>query len=186
MGILEIILIGISLAMDAFAVAVCKGLSMKKLELKKSIAVGTYFGFFQGLMPIIGFILGTSFERIIVNIDHWVAFIFLGIIGMNMIKDSFSKETENINDKVNFKAMLPLSLATSIDALAVGITFAFLHVNIGLSAIIIAITTLILSVIGVIIGNKFGNKYEKKAEFAGGVILVLMGLKILLEHLKVL
>lgn len=186
MDSIEIILIGISLAMDAFAVAVCKGLSMKKIEVKKCVIIGLYFGIFQGLMPVLGYILGTSFENIIVKIDHWVAFIFLGLIGSNMIKDSCSKESETVNEKVNFKTMLPLAIATSIDALAIGITFAFLRVNIIYSSLVIAITTFMLSIIGVIIGNKFGNKYEHKAEFIGGLILVLMGLKILLEHLGII
>lgn len=186
MGVIEIVLIGVSLAMDAFAVAICKGLSMKKFELRKSIIVGVYFGFFQGLMPIIGFLLGVSFQSIITKIDHWVAFILLSVIGSNMLKDSFSKESEEVNDKVDFKTMLPLALATSIDALAVGITFAFLKVNVIFASLLIAITTLLLSLVGVKIGNKFGNKYEKKAEFMGGSILILIGLKTLLEHLGII
>lgn len=186
MGTIEIILIGVGLAMDAFAVAVCKGLSIRNITIKKELIVGTYFGLFQGLMPLIGFLLGTTFQDIIIKIDHWVVFILLSIIGINMIKDSLSKESESINDKVDFKTMLPLAIATSIDALAVGITFAFLKVNIIIASSVIAITTLLLSIIGVKIGNTFGNKYEKKAEFIGGVILILIGLKILLEHLSVL
>lgn len=186
MGTIEIILIGVGLAMDAFAVAVCKGLSIRNITIKKELIVGTYFGLFQGLMPLIGFLLGTTFQDIIIKIDHWVVFILLSIIGINMIKDSLSKESESINDKVDFKTMLPLAIATSIDALAVGITFAFLKVNIIIASSVIAITTLLLSIIGVKIGNTFGNKYEKKAEFIGGAILILIGLKILLEHLSVL
>lgn len=183
---LEIILIGVSLAMDAFAVAICKGLSFKKLNIKKTIVIGTYFGIFQGLMPIIGFILGISFQEIITKIDHWVAFVLLSVIGLNMIKDSFSKETENLDSNINFKTMFPLALATSVDALAIGITFAFLKVNILLSASIITLTTFLISIIGVIIGNKVGNKLEKKAETFGGATLVIIGVKILLEHLNVL
>lgn len=186
MNNLEILIIGISLAMDAFAVAICKGLSFKKLSMKKCITVGTYFGIFQGIMPLIGFILGISFQEIITKIDHWVAFILLCVIGINMIKDSFSKETENLDQNISFKSMFPLALATSIDALAVGITFAFLKVNIILAITIITITTFLISIIGVIIGNKVGNNFEKKAEMFGGSILVLMGLKILLEHLKII
>lgn len=186
MNNLEIFLIGVGLAMDAFAVAVCKGLSMKQIKMNKSIIVGGYFGIFQGLMPIIGYILGVSFQEIITKVDHWISFILLAVIGINMIKDSFSKETENLNDRTNFKTMLPLSIATSIDALAIGITFAFLKVNIIIAALIITITTFLISIIGVIIGNKVGNKLEKKAETFGGIILVLIGLKILLEHLNVL
>lgn len=186
MSLIEIILIGIGLAMDAMAVAVCKGLSMKKFELKKAAIVGGYFGIFQGLMPIIGFVLGVSFQEIITKVDHWVAFILLGVIGANMIKESFSKESDSVNDKVDFKTMLPLAIATSIDALAIGITFAFLKVNILVAALVITLTTFLLSMLGVAIGNKFGNKFEKKAEFAGGALLILMGLKILLEHLNIL
>lgn len=182
MSTIEIILIGVGLAMDAFAVAVCKGLSIKKIDVKKELIVGSYFGLFQGLMPLLGFLLGTTFQDIIIKIDHWVAFLLLSVIGSNMIKDSFSKESENINDKVDFKTMFPLAIATSVDALAVGITFAFLKVNIVLASSVIAITTLLLSILGVKIGNKFGNKYEKKAEFVGGAILILIGLKILIEH----
>lgn len=186
MSNLEILIIGISLAMDAFAVAICKGLSFKKISLNKCIKIGTYFGIFQGIMPLIGFVLGISFQEIITKIDHWVAFILLGVIGINMIKDSFSKETENLDQNISFKAMFPLALATSIDALAVGITFAFLKVNIIVAVTIITITTFFISIIGVIIGNKVGNKFEKKAEMFGGSILVLMGLKILLEHIKII
>ena len=186
MNNLEIFLIGVGLAMDAFAVAVCKGLSMKQIKINKSIIVGGYFGIFQGLMPIIGYILGVSFQEIITKVDHWISFILLAVIGINMIKDSFSKETENLNDRTNFKTMLPLSIATSIDALAIGITFAFLKVNIIIAALIITITTFLISIIGVIIGNKVGNKFEKKAEFFGGIILLIIGIKILLEHLKII
>ena len=186
MNYIEIILIAVSLAADAFAVAICKGLSMKKIDINKSIIVGLYFGIFQGLMPIIGYLLGTTFKDLITSIDHWVAFVLLCSIGLNMIRESFSKEEDNCNDQVDLKTMLPLSIATSIDALAIGITFAFLKVNIIVSSSIITITTFILSVIGVILGNKFGNKYKSKAEFIGGLVLVLMGIKILLEHLSII
>lgn len=183
---LEIFLIGVSLAMDAFAVAICKGLALKKVTIKHTITVGTYFGIFQGIMPIIGFILGISFQEIIIKIDHWVAFILLSIIGINMIKDSLSNETETLDQNINFKTMFPLALATSIDALAIGITFAFLKVNVLKASLIITITTFLISIIGVIIGNKVGNKLEKKAETFGGITLVIIGLKILLEHLNIL
>lgn len=186
MSFVELLLIGVGLAMDAFAVAVCKGLTMKQIVRKKVIIIGAYFGVFQGLMPIIGFILGISFQEIIINFDHWVAFILLSVIGSNMIKESFSEEENSINDLVDFKTMFPLALATSIDALAVGITFAFLKVNILYSTIIITITTFVLSTIGVIIGDKVGKKFEKLAERAGGIILILIGLKILLEHLSII
>lgn len=183
---IEIFLVGISLAMDAFAVAVCKGLSLKKINIKNSLIIGTYFGFFQGIMPIIGFILGISFQEIITQLDHWIVFVLLGVIGTNMIKESFSKERETLNENINLKTMFPLALATSIDALAVGITFSFLKVNIIKASLIITTTTFLISIIGVIIGNKVGNKLEKKAEFFGGLVLVLIGLKILLEHLKII
>ena len=187
MGLVEIILIAISLAMDAFAVSICKGLSMKKMEWKKAIIIGLYFGLFQGGMPLIGYILGVGFEESIKFIDHWIAFGLLAFIGGNMIKEALSKkEDDEIDDKVDFKTMVVLAIATSIDALAVGVTFAFLNVNIILAVSLIAIITFIISCIGVKLGNVFGDKYEKKAELAGGIVLVLIGLKILLEHLGIL
>lgn len=186
MSFIEIPLIGVSLATDAFAVAVCKGLSMKKINITKGIIIGLYFGIFQGLMPIIGYLLGYTFKDQIINIDHWIAFVLLCSIGLNMIRESFSNEEDKRNDQVDFKTMLPLSIATSIDALAIGITFAFLKVNIIVSSGIITITTFILSVIGVILGNKFGTKYKSKSEFLGGILLIVMGTKILLEHLDIL
>lgn len=186
MTILEILLIAIGLAMDAFAVSICKGLSMKKMSWKKALVIGAYFGIFQGVMPLIGYLLGASFENLVTKIDHWIAFGLLVFIGVNMLKEAFSKDSENCNDKVDFTTMFVLAIATSIDALAVGITFAFLNVNILSSAIIIAITTFIISLIGVKIGNKFGDKYEQKAEVVGGFILIFMGAKILLEHLGIL
>ncbi|MBQ8681288.1 MAG: manganese efflux pump [Bacilli bacterium] len=183
MGFVEILLTSLGLAMDAFAVAVCKGLSMEKLDKKKEIIIGLYFGLFQGLMPLIGYLLGTTFQNLITSIDHWIAFVLLGFIGVNMLKEGLSKECKKSNDKVDFKTMLPLAIATSIDALAVGITFAFLKVNIVFAILSIGIITFVMSYIGVKIGNKFGNKYEKKAQLLGGTILILIGLKILLEHL---
>lgn len=186
MGTIEILLISVGLAMDAFAVSVCKGLSMKKMNWKKAIIIGLYFGIFQALMPVLGYFLGTTFEQFITNIDHWIAFVLLSAIGGNMIKESFDQESENCNDNVDVKTMVILAIATSIDALAVGITFACLRINIVLPAISIGIITFILSVIGVKIGNKFGDKYENKAEFIGGLILILLGIKILLEHLGII
>lgn len=186
MGVIELIILSVGLAMDAFAVAVCKGLSMKKMSWKKGLIIGAYFGIFQSLMPFLGYMLGVNFQEKIQSIDHWIAFILLGIIGLNMLKEAISKETENSNDSVNFKDMLILAIATSIDALAVGITFAFLKVNILLAIILIGIITFVISVAGVKIGNVFGCKYEKKAEFIGGLILILLGIKILLEHLNIL
>ncbi len=150
MGIIEILLIGIGLAMDAFAVSICKGLSMKKLSLKKAIIIGAYFGIFQAGMPIIGYFLGKSFENLVLQIDHWIAFILLLFIGLNMIKEVFGKE-ENVDDDISFKTMVVFAVATSIDALACGITFAFLGANIWLSAFLIGIITFAISVIGVFI-----------------------------------
>ena len=186
MGIIEIILLAIGLSMDAFAVAICKGLAMEKVSIKKVAIVGAWFGGFQALMPLIGFLLGVSFKYYIVAIDHWISFVLLGLIGFNMIKESLSKDEDEENSSLAFKLMLVLAVATSIDALAVGVTFAFLQVNVILAVIIIGITTFILSSIGVKIGNVFGARYKSKAEFAGGLILILLGVKILLEHLGVI
>lgn len=183
MGVLELFLLSIGLAMDAFAVSVCKGISIKKRDWKKSIIIGIYFGGFQALMPVLGYFLGAAFQVVITSIDHWIAFILLAIIGGRMIKESFEKDDENCNDDVSFKTMTILAIATSIDALAVGITFAFLRVNIILAVTMIGIITFILSIVGTKIGNKFGDKYKQKAELVGGIILILLGLKILLEHL---
>ena len=186
MGIIEIILLAIGLSMDAFAVAICKGLAMEKVSIKKVAIVGAWFGGFQALMPLIGFLLGVSFKDYIVAIDHWISFVLLGLIGFNMIKESLSKDEDEENSSLAFKLMLVLAVATSIDALAVGVTFAFLQVNVILAVIIIGITTFILSSIGVKIGNVFGARYKSKAEFTGGLILILLGVKILLEHLGVI
>ena len=183
MSYIEVFLIGIGLAMDAFAVSICKGLSMRKIMIKNAIIIALYFGFFQGFMPVIGYALGSAFSTIVESIDHWIAFILLGFIGANMIKESFDDEEEKRNDKVDFKTMIVLSIATSIDALATGVTFAFFEVNILVACILIGVITFLISLIGVKIGNKFGDRYQNKAEFLGGTILILMGLKILLEHL---
>ena len=186
MGIFELLLIAIGLAMDAFAVSICKALAMKKMNWKKAIIVGLYFGIFQALMPVIGYFLGTTFESLVTKVDHWIAFILLAFIGGKMLKEAFDNNSEGYNDSVNFKTMVVLAIATSIDALAVGITFAFLQTNIVLAAILIGVVTFILSVIGVKIGNQFGIKYEKRAEIIGGIILILIGFKILLEHLGII
>lgn len=185
MGLLELVLIAVGLAMDAFAVSVCKGLSMSKMEWKKAVIIGLYFGGFQALMPLIGYVLGVGFEDKIKSLDHWIAFVLLVFIGMNMIKEAFEIKEES-NDKIDFKTMIILGIATSIDALAVGVTFAFLNVNIMLAISLIGIITFIISMIGVKIGNVFGDKYETKAELAGGFILIFLGTKILLEHLGIL
>lgn len=186
MELFEIIVIAIGLAMDAFAVSVCKGLSMKKIDWKKTIIIAVYFGVFQALMPVFGYFLGSTFSAFVQKVDHWIAFILLSIIGVNMIKESTDDEVEKRNDNVDFKTMVVLAIATSIDALAVGVTFAFFEVNILLAISIIGIITFILSIFGVIIGNKFGDKFQNKAELAGGIILIIIGVKILLEHLGIL
>ena len=186
MELFEIIAIGVGLAMDAFAVSICKGLSMKKIDWKKAIIIALYFGIFQALMPILGYFLGSTFSSFVQSVDHWIAFILLAIIGGNMIKDSTDDEVEKRNDKVDVKTMLLLAIATSIDALAVGVTFAFFEVNLLLSISIIGIITFVLSFLGVIIGNKFGDKFQNRAELAGGIVLIIIGLKILLEHLGIL
>ena len=186
MELFEITVIGIGLAMDAFAVSVCKGLSMKKVDWKKTIIIALYFGIFQALMPVLGYFLGSTFSSFVEKVDHWIAFILLAIIGGNMIKESTDDEEEKRNDNVDVKTMLLLAVATSIDALAVGVTFAFFKVNLLLSISIIGIITFALSVLGVIIGNKFGDKFQNRAELAGGIILIIIGLKILLDHLGIL
>lgn len=191
MGILELFFIAVGLSMDAFAVAVCKGLCMRKCTWTKGMIVGLYFGFFQGVMPLIGYILGVQFKNMITSIDHWIAFVLLGLIGGNMIKEALSDDDEEElctidGNELAVKEMLGLAVATSIDALAVGVTFAFLHVDIVPAIIFIGGITFVISVAGVKIGNLFGARYKAKAEFAGGIILILMGIKILLEHLGIL
>lgn len=185
MSIIEIILIGIGLSMDAFAISICKGLSVQTLKPKHMAIAGLYFGGFQMLMPLIGYLLGKQFEWLIINIDHWIAFGLLVLIGANMVKESFGK-SEEANDSFAFKTMIPLAVATSIDALAVGVTFAFLDVQIIPAVLIIGVTTFIFSVGGVKIGNVFGSKFKSKAELTGGIVLILMGIKILLEHLGII
>lgn len=183
MSFLELFLIAIGLSMDAFAVAICKGLSMQKMNVKNAITIGLYFGGFQAVMPFIGYLLGSQFQDTIRSIDHWIAFILLGIIGINMIRDSLRKDIESCDASVAAKDMIILAVATSIDALAIGISLAFLQVDILPAVSFIGITTFILSIVGVKVGTVFGCKYKSKAEFAGGLILVFMGTKILIEHL---
>ena len=183
MNLFEIILIGIGLSMDAFAVSICKGLSINKINYKNTIIIALYFGIFQALMPLIGYFLGTTFQEFISSIDHWIAFFLLAIIGGNMIKESFDNESKTANDKIDFKTMLFLAIATSIDALAVGITLAVLQINITFAVSIIGMITFIISILGVKIGNKFGNIFQNKTKLLGGIILILIGLKILFEHL---
>ena len=185
MSIFDIILIGFSLAMDAFAVALCKGLSIKKINIKSCLTVGLYFGIFQSLMPLLGFILATNFQHFIIKIDHWVVFLLLIFIGFKMIIDVFLKE-DNIDDKINFKTMIGLSIATSLDAFAIGITLSFLNVNLIISIIVIGFITFILSTFGVLIGNKVGSMLGIKSQLIGGLILITIGLKILFEHLNLI
>ena len=194
MSLIELFILAVGLSMDAFAVSICKGLSLRTVSLKECSMVGLYFGGFQAGMPLIGFILGVQFKDYITSIDHWIAFILLGVIGINMIRESFAKDDDLVDlaetavgeDEVNqlgFKNMVMLAIATSIDALAVGVTFAFLQVDIIPAVSFIGIVTFVLSAVGVKIGNVFGTKYKSKAEAAGGIILILIGLKILFEHL---
>lgn len=184
LSFLELLLIAVGLSMDAFAVSICKGLSLKRLKVRHAALVGLYFGGFQALMPMIGWALGYRFERVIASVDHWVAFFLLAVIGVGMIRES--RESEELNDDLSFRTMVILAVATSIDALAVGVTFAFLRVRILPAAGLIGVTTFLLSGLGVYIGHVFGLKYKAKAELAGGIILILIGLKILLEHLGVI
>ena len=177
--------------MDAFAVSICKGLGMRKVNKKQALVIGLFFGGFQALMPFVGWLLGSQFEKYITSIDHWIAFILLGIIGGKMIVESVKPDKEDDEVKemdapLDLKEMFVLAVATSIDALAVGITFAFLDYPIVEAITVIGITTFVISIGGVYVGNLFGNKYVKKAEFVGGLILVLLGVRILLTHLGIL
>ena len=192
MSLWELVLIGIGLSMDAFAVSLCKGLGMKKINYRHGLIIALFFGVFQGIMPLIGWLLGTQFERYITSVDHWIAFVLLVYIGGKMVWDALhEKEDEkealdDLSQKLDVKELFVLAIATSIDALAVGITFAFLQVNIVPAVSLIAVITFTISFAGVLIGNKFGNRFQSKAEIAGGVVLILIGVKILLEHLGIL
>ena len=183
MGILDLVITAIALSMDAFAVAISKGLSTKWVNLKHGLIVGAYFGGFQALMPLIGFFLANSFASYICSFDHWIAFTLLALIGGNMVREALSKEEEEMDDSFAFRAMLPLAVATSIDALATGVTFSVTNTNIWIAIALIGVITFAFSAVGVKIGNIFGAKYRSKAEFVGGIVLVLMGTKILIEHL---
>ena len=186
MGFLGILLLGIGLSMDAFAVSVCKGLAVRRADVKTALVCGAWFGAFQALMPLIGYFLGRMFADAIAAVDHWVAFFLLALVGGNMIKEALSGEGENATPDLSVKAMLPLAVATSVDALAVGISLAMTEAPIWTSITVIGITTFMLSAVGVTIGGIFGNKFEKKAEFLGGAVLILLGCKILLESLGIL
>ena len=185
MSLWELFIIAVGLSMDACAVSICKGLSVKKVTLGHAATCGGYFGAFQALMPVIGFVLGVQFRSLITGIDHWIALILLGLIGANMIREALSGEEEEVNCSFCFRAMLPLAIATSIDALAVGVTFAAMDIGskIVFAVIFIGVVTFLLSAIGVKIGNLFGMKFKSKAELFGGIVLVLMGIKIFLEDL---
>ncbi|RHP36229.1 manganese efflux pump MntP [Lachnotalea sp. AF33-28] len=191
MGLAELFILAVGLSMDAFAVSICKGLCMRKVTVKKAGIVGLYFGAFQAGMPLLGYALGVQFQDRITALDHWIAFVLLGLIGTNMIREALSKGEEDCvcptdeKEELGAKNMLLLAVATSIDALAVGVTFAFLKVQIIPAVSFIGIITFSLSAAGVKIGNVFGVRYKSKAELAGGIILILMGTKILLEHLGV-
>ena len=183
MGILEIILIAISVSMDAFAVSICKGLASKNNLKKTAFVCGTWFGLFQMLMPLIGYFLALLFAKYIQSFDHWIAFTLLVLIGSNMVKESFSNETEELKNDLSFSKMLILAIATSIDALAVGITFALIKTNLYIALPTIGFFTFAFSFVGALIGSKIGEKKKKTATLAGGIILILLGIKILLEHL---
>ena len=193
MDLITLLSISVAVSMDAFSVSICKGLATKNFSIKTALLCGLWFGSFQALMPVIGFFLGSQFEHFITNIDHWIAFALLSFIGINMIREALNENeitdveqqpiVDNQGTSTGFKTMLGLAIATSIDALAVGVTFAFLKVNIWFSVMIIGITTFLFSFVGVKIGNVFGSRYSKTAEIIGGVILILLGLKIFVEHL---
>ena len=185
MSLIDLFILAVGLSMDAMAVAICKGLSVPKLKVRHALITGLYFGGFQAVMPLIGYFLGRQFQSYIESIDHWIAFVLLVLIGGNMIKESFS-EAEEVNCSFCPKAMIPMAVATSIDALAVGVTFAFLQVKIVPAVSFIGIITFTLSAVGVYVGHLFGAKFKSKAELVGGIVLVFMGIRILLDHLGVL
>ena len=190
MSIVELFLIGAGLSMDAFAVAVCQGLCMPKLNLRQGGVIALYFGGFQALMPLIGWFLGSQFAGYIQSFDHWVAFVLLALIGGNMVREALSPEEEEtscaVNSKLDHKKLFMMAVATSIDALAIGVAFAFMDVLILPAVSLIGCTTFCLSLVGVVVGNFFGSRYKKRAELTGGIILILLGVKILLEHLGIL
>lgn len=184
MGLTELFILAVGLSMDAFAVAICKGLSIRRLRWRDALIVGAYFGLFQAGMPVLGYLLGSTFSSLITSVDHWIAFVLLSLIGGNMIRESRGDE-ESCDPSLRFRDMVVLAVATSIDALAVGVTFAFLRVDIVPAVSFIGLVTFVLSMVGVKVGNVFGAKYKSRAELFGGIVLILMGLKILLEHLGI-
>ena len=188
MSLIELFLIAVGLSMDAFAVAVCKGLGMEKVNKRDALLLGAFFGGFQALMPLTGYLLGSQFASYIERFDHWIAFVLLAFIGGNMVKESREQEEEEAEncENISYRELLTLAVATSIDALAVGVSFAFLHVSIGPAVTFIGCTTFVLTLAGVWVGNLFGSRYKSRAELTGGIILILIGVKILLEHLGIL
>lgn len=184
MDFITLFFIAVGLAMDAFAVSITSGLTIKKIELKHPLIIGLAFGFFQGLMPFLGWLGAFHFESAIKNFDHWIAFALLAFIGIKMIYESFSKDEDDIKNPLDFKILLTLSIATSIDALAVGVSFGCLHVSILTPIIVISLVCFVFSFVGVLIGKKLGHFFEKKIEIIGGLILIFIGVKILVEHLK--
>lgn len=183
MDLLSLFLIAVGLSMDAFAVSVCKGLATPKYKLKYSMICGAWFGGFQALMPAVGYLLGVNFKKYITAIDHWIAFVLLALIGFNMIREALKNDDEGADPSFTAKSMSLLAVATSIDALAIGITFAFLDVNIVAAVLFIGVCTFVISAAGVKIGSAFGTRFKSKAEIAGGVILIILSLRILVEHL---
>lgn len=183
MSYIQVFIISIGLAMDAMAVSICKGLCLKDLNIKKQIKIGLYFGIFQAIMPLIGYFLGDLFDELLFSIDHWIVFALLVIIGASMIFETITDKKSFFDDQINFKVMFLPALATSIDALAVGFTFAFMKVNLWISVIMIGIVAYLFTYIGVMIGYKVGNRYENKAKLLGGIILIVIAIKILMEHI---
>ena len=186
MSLWELFIIAVGLSMDAFAVSICKGLSVQKVSLRHAACAGLWFGGFQALMPLLGWLLGVRFQAAIERFDHWIAFVLLAVLGVNMIREAFGEEEESCDASFAWRVMLPMAVATSIDALAVGVTFAFLQVRILPAIAFIGVITFVLSALGVRLGAVFGERYQKAAQIFGGAILILMGLKILLEHLGIL
>lgn len=184
MTILEILVIAVGLAMDAFAVSICKGMSVERIKVGHALGVGVWFGGFQALMPLAGYLLGVRWASAVERVDHWIAFVLLCIIGVNMVRESLSHEEKRDDGSFSMRAMFPLAVATSIDALAVGISLAFLGVSIELPVCVIGVVTFVLSVVGLWLGNRFGNRYKGRAELAGGIILIAIGVKIVIEHLS--
>ena len=183
MGFLELVIIAVGLAMDAFAVSVGKGLTVKSVSLRHAMTAGVWFGGFQALMPIVGYLLATSFSDVVVSVDHWIAFALLMLIGLNMLREAIWGDDEEVDSDFGFRTMLLMAVATSIDALAIGVSMAFLHANIWVAALCIGVITFLLSAIGVVMGRKFGEKIGSKAGVVGGLVLIAIGIKILVEHL---